>query len=55
MAVLEGNVSVAGDPAEEPLRGGQTVLVPATCGALELVPDGATVLLDIYLPFERDS
>ena len=55
VAVLEGSVSVAGDPAEEPLRGGQTVLVPATCGALELVPDRATVLLDIYLPFERDS
>jgi hypothetical protein len=35
---------------DAPLRAGQTVLIPAAAGDVELEPDGAVVMLDIYLP-----
>ncbi len=50
VAVLEGAAIVASDPTSEPLAAGQTMLLPAAVGACELTPQGATTLLDIYLP-----
>lgn len=50
LAVLEGEVHVTGDPAERPLTKGETMLVPAACGAVTLTPRGDAVLLDAYLP-----
>jgi mannose-6-phosphate isomerase len=50
LAVLDGEVRVAGDVAEEPLKKGDTVLLPASLGAVELTPRGNATLLDAYLP-----
>jgi mannose-6-phosphate isomerase len=50
LAVLEGAVDVAGDPAARPLAVGETLLLPAELGAVELRPQPYAVLLDIYLP-----
>lgn len=50
LTVIDGVVEVAGDPMEEPLRRGQTMLVPAAASAVELTPGGPSVLLDGFLP-----
>lgn len=50
VAVLAGSLIVAGDPLDVPLVPGQTCLIPAVCGELEIQAAGPTVLLDIYLP-----
>jgi mannose-6-phosphate isomerase len=50
IAVLEGAVGVAGDRAARPLGLGETMLLPASLGAVELRPKAPTMLLDIYLP-----
>lgn len=50
LAVLEGSVQLSGSSACEPLRKGETTLLPAAAGQSELVPSQATVMLDIYLP-----
>jgi mannose-6-phosphate isomerase len=50
IAVLEGEVEIAGDPAPGPLGKGHTALLPAALGQTELRPRGRTVLLDVYLP-----
>jgi mannose-6-phosphate isomerase len=50
LAVLEGELTIAGDPDERPLRKGSTALLPASLGATELRPRGTAVLLDAYLP-----
>jgi mannose-6-phosphate isomerase len=50
LAVLEGGLTIAGDPHERPLTKGSTALVPASLGATELRPRGPAVLLDAYLP-----
>jgi len=50
LAVLDGEVHVAGDVAEEPLKKGDTLLLPASLGAVELTPGGNVTLLDAYLP-----
>lgn len=50
LAVLEGQVDVAGDPAGTPLGKGDVLLLPAELGATEFAPRSASVLLDIYLP-----
>jgi mannose-6-phosphate isomerase len=50
VAVLEGAVDLEGDPTGEPLRRGQTALIPAACTARMLTPRVPSVLLDIYLP-----
>jgi len=51
LAVVDGEVSVPGDAASHPLVRGETMLVPAACGELRVIPgsDGVT-LLDGYLP-----
>ena len=49
LAVLSGSVMLAGDPAG-PLGKGDTALVPASVGLVEMTPQGRTVLLSIHLP-----
>jgi hypothetical protein len=45
-------VTLDADPSGEPLRLGQTVLLPTAAGSIRLVPisDSPAVLLDAYLP-----
>jgi len=50
VVVLEGAVTLPGDPAGEPLALGQVALVPAACGPLQIAPLTKSTLLDIYLP-----
>lgn len=50
LAVLQGSVEIAGDPVGKPLALGQTALIPACCGPLDLRPTEHTILLDMYLP-----
>ena len=50
LVVLEGEVSVEGDPIGRPLRAGETMLLPASLGAVRLTPHSPVVLLDAYLP-----
>ena len=41
---------MAGDAEPTALALGETVLIPAAAGAVELQPEGSATLLDIYLP-----
>ena len=50
VTVLVGEVSLPDDPTGEPLRRGDTALLPAAIGATTLHPHQPTTLLDIYLP-----
>ena len=51
LVVLSGEVAVSGDPAEEPLRAGETLLLPAAIGPVRLESrQSPVVLLDVYLP-----
>ncbi|HVX61356.1 MAG TPA: type I phosphomannose isomerase catalytic subunit [Pirellulales bacterium] len=51
LAVLSGEISVAGDPANRPLGKGATVLIPAALGPVLVAPTtGRAVVLDAYLP-----
>lgn len=50
LAVLEGSLSVEGDPAVTPLKRGDVALLPASVGPIRLQPSTTTVLLDAYLP-----
>jgi len=50
ITVLQGAVSVDGDPAAAPLPRGRTVLLPAAIGGIRLDPHDRAVLLDVYLP-----
>jgi mannose-6-phosphate isomerase len=50
VAGLEGAAIVAGDQAGRPLAKGETILLPALCGAVEVAAVQETVLLDAYLP-----
>ncbi len=49
--VVEGALDVIGEPSGRPLQLGETLLLPASVGPIELAPIGArAVLLDVYLP-----
>lgn len=50
IAVVEGELRVAGDPAGRPLKRGETMLLPAVCGEIKLTPHAQSVFLDAYLP-----
>ncbi len=50
LAVIEGAVDVAGDPAGQSLMLGQTALLPAAAGSVTLSPQGMARVLDIFLP-----
>jgi mannose-6-phosphate isomerase len=47
---VTGRVWLERDAAEWALGTGQTALVPAAAGAIEVQPDGPAVVLDMYLP-----
>lgn len=50
MAVLQGRISVAGDPALRPLERGEVMLIPAACGSVRIEPQPHAVFLDMHLP-----
>ncbi len=50
ITVLDGSARMAGDPSAELLTAGSTVLLPASTGPVQLVPESDTVLLDSHLP-----
>ena len=50
LALLEGQLEMAGDPSAQPLLPGQTALLPASLGPVQLSARSQCVLLDMYLP-----
>lgn len=50
LAVLDGRVDVAGDPAARPLRRGETILIPACCHGIRVVPQVPSTMLVISPP-----
>ncbi len=50
ITVLEGSLSVEGDPAESPLPRGGTILLPASLGPVQVTPRPNAVLLDACVP-----
>jgi mannose-6-phosphate isomerase len=50
LCLAEGSARAANDPADLPLARGDVALAPAAAGAVEIVPYGKTILLDISLP-----
>jgi mannose-6-phosphate isomerase len=50
ISVVEGELDVAGDPLDRPLRKGETALLPAALDAVTATPRQPTTLLDAYLP-----
>ena len=50
IAVIDGKVNVAGDPAGSPLALGETTLLPAAMGSVELTPTPRVTCLEIFLP-----
>jgi hypothetical protein len=47
---LSGAITVSGDAVGGPLSLGNTCLIPAAAGQVEIIPQGEAVVLDIYLP-----
>jgi mannose-6-phosphate isomerase len=50
VAVLEGQATLEHDPSGQPLRRGDTALVPAGVGRIQLTPNETAVVLDACLP-----
>lgn len=50
IALIDGEIELAGEANRPRTRRGHTVLLPAALGEVEIVPQGRAVLLDIYLP-----
>ena len=50
LAVLEGSLRLDGDPAGQPLRKGQTTLLPAALGVVAIESIPTATVLDMYLP-----
>ena len=50
LAVTEGSVSVTGDPSGKPLGLAETVMIPAICNHVSVVPIGPSEFLEIVLP-----
>lgn len=50
LAAIEGDLSVASGSESYELSRGGTLLIPACCRDIELVPQGRAVLLAMYLP-----
>ena len=48
--VLEGSARFDGDPAEDAVSRGRTILLPAALPRVSIVPLGRTTLLDVRLP-----
>ncbi len=50
LAVIEGALSIEGDPAGQPLTLGETILVPAVAGKVRLTAHGRATILVMYPP-----
>ena len=52
LTVIEGSVTVSGDPAARPLVRGETILLPAEMEATQLVPQPGSpaVIMDTFVP-----
>lgn len=50
LTVIDGSLFIQGDPAGEPLTKGQSMLLPASCGATAAEVAGQAIFLDAYLP-----
>lgn len=50
LAILDGSIALDSPAGSLSLCKGQTVLVPAVCGAIELRPEPSATWLDMYLP-----
>lgn len=50
LAVIRGTAALDRDPVQAPLATGHTALLPAAAGKVEVRPQGAASVLDIYLP-----
>lgn len=50
LSAIEGGASVRSEDSQRELRRGDTILIPACCGQIEVVPQDRAVLLDMYLP-----
>jgi mannose-6-phosphate isomerase len=50
LSVLDGSLVIEGDPTGRPLARGQSVLLPAALGSVQLTPLPRAVLLDACLP-----
>ena len=51
LMVLDGEVSIEGDPSGELLGQGQTILLPASLSATRITPSEGAILLRTYEPF----
>jgi mannose-6-phosphate isomerase len=49
-AAIEGKLELSVDERSHHMQRGDTLLVPASCRHVELVPQGRAVVLDMYLP-----
>jgi mannose-6-phosphate isomerase class I len=50
LAVVDGELSIAGDPLGTPLIAGDVALLPAGLGAVEIAPNGEAAWLEAKLP-----
>ena len=50
LAVIEGSLTIVGDPLQTPLTAGGVVLLPAELGAVTVQAPSGAVVLDAYLP-----
>jgi len=50
LSLIEGEVKLDAADEHRHLRRGDTFLIPAACGDVQLSPIGSSVLLDMYLP-----
>jgi mannose-6-phosphate isomerase len=50
LAVLDGHIRASGDPGQQPLARGDTLLLPASRASTELIPMPSAIVLDAYLP-----
>lgn len=50
LAVVSGEAHMPGDPAQRPLRAGETMLLPACLGEVVLTVSQPSILLAMYLP-----
>ena len=50
LAVIRGLAFVEGDPLEQPLDRGQTMLLPASLGTVAIRATEPTIILDAYIP-----
>lgn len=50
IAVINGSISVDGDPLGSPIERGETVLLPASCGDVVVTPSSSSEILEVTLP-----